>query len=266
MSPLDVSLCYFPWIYIVLPSELQKGCAPNSSTVVLSCFKQQRAPGSCYKNHIPASYYQTSIVWKKVILTSPCFRLRMGTSLQPRVYCRTVVLQFFFKALTVCGFNETKPSLHNTCTDRWNNSLKMHDKQTNTGSARWNGYKQGGVVLYADHSSLSGCASVFTHPQKKQDTSGRRSNVYWAGIERWWGKWQSHWSLGVWWNTGDFSFHGCILQRNVHSKGAWRRQEIYTESSGPKEGCTDPAQTPPVTVRWVKCHRAFDAASPPRLS
>lgn len=109
------------------------------------------------------------------------------------------------------------------------------------------------------------CPSVFTHPLKKEDTSGRCANVYRAGIVRWWGKWQSHWRLRSWWSTGDFSCHGCILQRDVHSQGAWRRQEIYTESSGPKEGCTDPAQAPPVHVRWVKCHRAFDAASP-RLS
>lgn len=45
------------------------------------------------------------------------------------------------------------------------------------------------------------------------------------------------------------AFTVAILQRYVHSKGAWRRQEIYTESSGPKEGCADPAQTPPGAVR-----------------
>lgn len=140
--------------------------------------------------------------------------------------------------------------------------LKLGD----TGRARWNGYKQGGGFTGPDPSSRSGFASVFTHPQKKnkkeQDTSGRRMNVYRASIEWWCGKWQTHWRLGVWWNTGDFSFHGCISQRHVHSKGAWRRQEIYTESSGPKEGCADPAQAPSVTVRWVRCQRASDAASP----
>lgn len=74
--------------------------------------------------------------------------------------------------------------------------------------------------------------------------------------ERWCGKWQSLTRGLRWWNTADFGFRGCILQRNVHSKGAWRRQEIYTESSGPKEGCSDPAQTPPGADRWVKRERS----------
>lgn len=113
------------------------------------------------------------------------------------------------------------------------------------------------------------CASVFTHPQKNRTPPASVGRMFTEqAIERWWGKWQSHWSLGVWWSTGEFSLHGPISQRNVHSKDSWRRQEIYTESSGPKEGCAYPAQAPPHAVRWVKCHRAFfyfDAASP-RLS
>lgn len=68
------------------------------------------------------------------------------------------------------------------------------------------------------------------------------------------GKWQQpHWRLGVCGPTQVISApHACNSQRDVHSQGAWRRQEIYTESSGPKEGCADPAQTPAVPVRWVE--------------
>lgn len=43
-----------------------------------------------------------------------------------------------------------------------------------------------------------------------------------------------------------------LLHRNVHSKGLWRRQEIYTESSGPKEGCFHAFEASTRAVRWVR--------------
>lgn len=93
-------------------------------------------------------------------------------------------------------------------------------------------------------------ASVFTHPPKRGEprplgeclpSSHREALRKVTVADR----------LRAWWSAGDSSRHGCILQRDVLSQGAWRRQEVYTESSGPKEGRTDPAQAPPVHVRWV---------------
>lgn len=54
-----------------------------------------------------------------------------------------------------------------------------------------------------------------------------------------------------WWKGGKTRPQNRLLQRNVHSKGLWRRQEIYTESSGPKEGCFHALEASARAVRWV---------------
>lgn len=44
---------------------------------------------------------------------------------------------------------------------------------------------------------------------------------------------------------------GPLRSGDVHSEASWRRQEIYTESSGPEEGCAHAAQAPASAARWV---------------
>lgn len=106
---------------------------------------------------------------------------------------------------------------------------------------------------YANHSHVTRpCASVFTHPRKGGDS--RIVQVYQAIIVQLRAKWHiADWMV----KGGEFRFHNCLLQRNVHSKGLWRRQEIYTESSGPKEGCFNEAKASSFTTRWVKWHQAL---------
>lgn len=172
--------------------------------------------------------------------------------------------------LTKLGGRTTAACVHDVFSPkhagRWSDSFKcseMHREVTLKA--------QGGTAINkeawsynADHPPFVQVALPCLHTPTKKRTPADVGRMFTEQASR--GgeeKWQSHWRLRTWWKTGDFSCHGRIVQRDVHSQGAWRRQEIDTENFGPKEGCTDPAQAPPVHARWVKRHRA---CASPRLS
>lgn len=94
---------------------------------------------------------------------------------------------------------------------------------------------------------------LHTHKQKNKESpaasgerpaaSGGGQCVFTeAGIERWWGKWQSHWSLGVCWSAGEFSLPRshftaeCSLEslmetsRNLHRK-FWTQRRMCSPGS-----------------------------------
>lgn len=153
---------------------------------------------------------------------------------------------------------------------------KCIQNKTDCGIALWTSCKQQGVFAWSDHLCLHRAAlpCLHTHKLKRQASLQRaerrgqclpsRASSVGEESDSHTGAWAYHMLKHRWIQPPRSPIHS----GNVHSKASWRRQEIYTESSGPKEGCAHPAQAPASAARWVEMSAApllFDVASPSSL-